>query len=212
MAPSRFLPLRRSARAALWCAAAATILLGITAWFLEEWLGALAIAALAAFMLCALYAILGMNRYVVAALAAATTATTIGCALAFLRMLGLAWDDAPDAVTTVSSRDADPYFYAAVVAFLATLGLLLVGAAWPARRRLAARPVRRPPSRAASGSPASASRTPTGRTSGARTQGARVPEGRPSAPRASTPKPAAPRTNASGGRASGSRPSAPRSR
>lgn len=186
-------------------------------------MGALAVAALAAFVLCALYATLGMNRYVIAALAAATTATTIGCALAFLRVLGVAWDDAPDAVTTVSSRDADPYFYAAVIALIATLGLLLIGAVWPARRRVAARSARRPSSReasrpAASNPRASNPRASSARTAGARTragtstEGTRASEGRLSSPRTNPPKAAAPRANASGPRASGSRPSAPRSR
>jgi hypothetical protein len=212
VAPSRFLPLRPSARATLWCAAAATVITGITAWFLEEWMGLLTIAALAAFVLSALYAVLGMNRYVVAAFAAATTATTVGCTLAFLRVLGVAWDDAPDAVTTVSSRDADPYFYVAVAAFIATLALLLVGAAWPQRRRMPARASRRPSSRAGSRPAAPSSRGPSARAAGARAQGSRTSEGRPSAPRTNPPKQAAPRPNASGARASGSRPSAPRNR
>ncbi len=174
-------------------------------------MGALAIAALAGFVLCALYAILGMNRYVVAGLAAATTATTIACTLAFLRLLGVAWDDAPDAVTTASSRDADPYFYTAVLAFVATLGLLLVGAVWPARRRLPARPTRRPSTRPASRPATSGTRSSGGRTN-ARTSGTRGAEGRPSTARTSQPKPAAPRPSASGPRASGSRPAPRRSR
>ncbi|NUP73307.1 MAG: hypothetical protein HOQ07_01435 [Sinomonas sp.] len=139
MAPSRFLPLRRSARAALLCSVAAAVFLGLTAWTLEEWLGALALVALAGFILCALYAVLGMNRYWVAAGAMIGAALTVGCSLAFLRVLGLAWDDAPDKVTSVSSRDADPYFAGAVIAAFVTLTVLFAGAAWP-RRRMVRRP------------------------------------------------------------------------
>ncbi|WP_156144127.1 hypothetical protein [Sinomonas humi] len=212
MAPSRFLPLRRSARVTLWCAAAATVITGITAWFLEEWMGILTLAAIAAFVLSALYAVRGMNRYVLAALAAATTATTVGCTLAFLRVLGVAWDDAPDAVTTISSRDADPYFYIAVAAFIATLVLLLAGAAWPQRRPAPARASRRPSSRAGSRPGPTSSRGTGPRAATGRAQGSRSSEGRPSAARTNPPKQAAPRPSASGARASGSRPSAPRNR
>ncbi|WP_138415352.1 hypothetical protein [Sinomonas gamaensis] len=193
MVPSRFLPLRRSARASLCCAAATAILAALTAWQLEEWLGALTLAALAGFILCALYTILGMNRYWVAAVASATTAATIGCSLAFLRMLGLAWDDAPDSVTTVSSRDADPYFVGAVVAALATLGILFVASAWPRRRRTVAKPARKPVAR------------PT-----AQRPSPKAPAPKPPAARAPASKPAPPRPTGASGRASGSRPAARR--
>lgn len=214
--PSRFLPLRRSARATLWCAAASAVLTVATFWLLEEWLGALALAALAGFVLCALYAILGMNRYAVAGIAAATTAATIGCALAFLRILGVAWDDAPDTVTTVSSRDADPYFYGAAGAFAATLCVLFVGAAWPRRRRPnARRPGQGRPAQRVGARPASTSP----RASGVRTTPRAAPQANApkttlsKGPAQPAPKKPAQRPSANGGRgASGSRPSAPRKR
>lgn len=192
--PSRFLPLRRSARASLCCAAATAVLAALTAWQLEEWLGALTLAALAGFILCALYTILGMNRYWVAAAAAVTTAATIGCSLAFLRMLGLAWDDAPDSVTSVSSRDADPYFMGAVVAAIATLGILFVGSAWPRRRRPVSKPVRK------QAAPRPSAQRP----------GPKAPAPKSPAVRAPASKPAAPRPTGASGRASGSRPAARR--
>ncbi|MEA5456372.1 hypothetical protein SPF06_16685 [Sinomonas sp. JGH33] len=181
MAPSRFLPLRRSARATLWCTLAAAILLALTAWTLEEWLGALALAALAAFVLSALYAILGMGRYWFAAAAALGTALTIGCSLAFLRVLGVAWDDAPNTVTSVSSRDADPYFAGAVVALVATLGILFAGAVWPRRRQAARRPGPAKPSRPA---PSGTRRPPRPTATATRSSaGARASAPRPAAPR-----------------------------
>lgn len=205
MTPSRFHPLRRSARASLLCAAATAVFGALTAWQLEEWLGALTLLALGGFVLCALYAILGMNRYWVAAAAAATTATTIGCTLAFLRVLGLAWDDAPDSVTTVSSRDADPYFFGAVVAALATLAILFVGAGWPRRRTAAKRPIRRPAGRVTAGP-----RPSTPRPGGSAPAAARTSAQRPAkpSPTAKSNKAAAPKASSSGAsvRASGSRP------
>ena len=184
MSPSRFLPLRRSARATLWCTVATVIFLALTAWTLEEWLGALALAALTGFILCALYTILAMNRYWVATTAAAATALTIGCSLAFLRVLGLAWDDAPDAVTSVSSRDADPYFAGAAVAFVATLVALFGGAVWPRRRQRPRSPARRP-----------ARRPGTGGSNGPTRPVSRPPGPKPTSAgaRASAPRPAAPR-------------------
>lgn len=181
MTPSRFLPLRRSARATLVCAAAAAALSALTAWTLEGWIAAAALAALVGFLLCALYAIFGMNRYWTAAGALATTALTVGCVLAFLRVLGLAWDDAPDRVTTVSSRDADPYFLGAIGALVATLAILFAGAVWPQRRRR----TRRPAPQAGRSKPGTPSRA------------ARPASPRPSSPslsgraRASAPRPAA---------------------
>lgn len=162
------------------CAIGTAALTALTVWTLEEWLAAVALAALTGFVLCALYAILGMNRYWAAGAALVGTVVTVGCSLAFLRVLGVAWDDAPDRVTAVSSRDADPYFAGAVIALIATLAVLFVGAVWPQRRQ----PARRPPSPAArrpkAGTPARAPRTPAPRSPS--------PTGRA---RASGPRPAA---------------------
>ncbi|WP_422935452.1 hypothetical protein [Sinomonas sp. P47F7] len=182
MAPSRFLPLRRSARATIVFAAAGAALSALTAWTLEGWAAALALAALGGFVLCALYAILGMNRYWVAAGGLVTTALTVGCALAFLRVLGLAWDDAADRVTTVSSRDADPYFLGAAGALLTTFAVLFVGAVWPQRRRQPRRPAPASGNRARSGTPTRATRQPAQRTPSPSLSG-RAP--------ASAPRPAA---------------------
>lgn len=132
---SRFLPLRRSARATLWAAGTA-VLLGTAAGFtLDGGWATLALVAAGGFVACALYTVLGMSRYIVAAVACAGSTLAIGSALAFLRMLGLAWDQDPNSVTTVSSQDADPYFFGAVAAVGFTLAALLVGAVWPESRR-----------------------------------------------------------------------------
>lgn len=137
---TRFRPLRTSARATLWTAGVAMVLCIVAAVTLDGTAATLALAGLGAFVACALYAVLGMSRYAVAGLAVGTSALAIGSTLAFLRLLGLAWDQDPDAVTTVSSRDADPFFFGGVAATLVTLAVLLVGAAWPEARRPAARP------------------------------------------------------------------------
>ncbi|BCT74855.1 hypothetical protein SCMU_06970 [Sinomonas cyclohexanicum] len=139
---SRFLPLRRSAQATLWAAGAAAVLSVVAAATLDGGTATLALIAAGGFVACALYAVLGMSRYVVAAIACVSSALAIGAALAFLRMLGLAWDQDPNSVTTVSSQDADPYFFGAVAATGFTLAVLLVGAAWPQPRRTP--PRRRP--------------------------------------------------------------------
>lgn len=157
--PSRFRPLRTSARVTLVAAGAAVALGVIAGASLDGGAATLALTALGGFVACALYAILSMSRYALAAVAAASSALAIGCALAFLRLLGLAWDQDPDAVTTVSSRDADPFFFGAIAATAVTLILLLAGAAWPQahrpskRRRPAAGAAARRPVRAPSSTP-----------------------------------------------------------
>ncbi|MDQ0260933.1 hypothetical protein [Sinomonas atrocyanea] len=137
---SRFRPLRTSARATLWAAGAAVLLCVVAGLTLDGGAATLALAGLGAFVTCALYAMLGMSRYLIAGLAAAGSSLAIGSGLAFLRLLGLAWDQDPNSVTTVSSRDADPFFFGALVAAAATLAMLLGGAVWPESRRAAVRP------------------------------------------------------------------------
>ncbi|MDQ4489877.1 hypothetical protein RBS60_06660 [Sinomonas sp. ASV486] len=132
---SRFKPLRTGARATLWAAGAsvaATAIAGVT---LDATAVSLALVALGAFVACALYAVLSLSRYAVAVVAAAGSSLAIGSALAFLRLLGLAWDQDPETVTTVSGADADPYFFGAVAATAATLAVLFGSAVWPERRR-----------------------------------------------------------------------------
>lgn len=132
---SRFKPLRTGARATLWAAGvsvAAGAAAGVT---LDATAVSLALVALGAFVACALYAVLSLSRYAVAVVAAAGSSLAIGSALAFLRLLGLAWDQDPETVTTVSSADADPYFFGAVAATAVTLAVLFASAVWPERRR-----------------------------------------------------------------------------
>jgi hypothetical protein len=136
---SRFLPLRRSARFTLWAAGGAAALSAAAALTLDAGWASLALLGAGAFVACALYAVLGMSRYALAAVACGGSALAIGSALTFLRMLGLAWDQDPNSVTTVSSQDADPYFFGAVAAAAFTLAVLLVGAVWPEPRPAAAR-------------------------------------------------------------------------
>ncbi|ASN50995.1 hypothetical protein [Sinomonas sp. R1AF57] len=145
-AKSRFLPLRTSARATLWSAGAAAALAAAAALTLDGGLASLALLGIGAFIASALYAVLAMSRYVVAGVAAAGSALAIGAGLAFLRLIGLAWDTDPTVVTSVSSRDADPFFLGALAAGAATLTVLLGGAVWPETRRTARSP-RRPATR-----------------------------------------------------------------
>ncbi|WP_077489339.1 hypothetical protein [Sinomonas mesophila] len=173
----RFQPLRPSARATLWSAGAAAASAFVTALTLDGGAASLTLTALGAFVACALYAILGMSRYAVAAVAAVGAAIAIGAGLAFLRLIGLAWDQDPDAVSTISSRDADPFFLGAMLAAAGTLAVLFVGAVWPQPRRRARasrmaqrRPSLRRPSAAprrpqsASAAPRSAQRAAAGAT------------------------------------------------
>lgn len=139
---SRFLPLRTSARATLWSAGAAAALAAAAALTLDGGLASLALLGIGAFIASALYAVLAMSRYLVAAAAAAGSALAIGAGLAFLRLIGLAWDTDPTVVTSVSSRDADPFFLGALAAGAVTLAVLLGGAVWPETRRTARSPRR----------------------------------------------------------------------
>ncbi|MFC0490660.1 hypothetical protein ACFFG1_20200 [Sinomonas atrocyanea] len=191
---SRFRPLRTSARATLWAAGAAVLLCVIAALTLDGSAASLALAGLGAFVACALYAVLGMSRYLVAGLAVVSSSLAIGSALAFLRLLGLAWDQDPNTVTTVSSRDADPFFFGALVAAGVTLAVLLGGAVWPESRRPSVR--RRPAAGAGARrpgrSPSSATRmvpqgpAPARPAPRARATAARAPQ-RPAAPRTPSP-------------------------
>lgn len=131
----RFQPLRTSARATLWSAGAAAASAFVTVLTLDGGAASVTLTALGGFVACALYAILGMSRYAVAAVAAVGAAFAIGAGLAFLRLIGLAWDQDPEAISTVSSRDADPFFLGAVLAAGVTLSVLFAGAVWPQPRR-----------------------------------------------------------------------------
>lgn len=189
---SRFRPLRTSARATLWAAGAAVLLCVIAALTLDGSAASLALAGLGAFVACALYAVLGMSRYLVAGLAVVSSSLAIGSALAFLRLLGLAWDQDPNTVTTVSSRDADPFFFGALVAAAVTLAVLLGGAVWPesrrpsARRRPAAGAGTRRPGRAPSSATRIVAQGPARPAPRARATAARSPQ-RPAAPRTPSP-------------------------
>ena len=183
----RFQPLRTSARATLWSAGAAAASAFVTALTLDGGAASLTLAALGAFVACALYAILGMSRYAVAAVAAIGAAFAIGAGLAFLRLLGLAWDQDPNAFSAASSRDADPFFLGAVLAAGLTLLVLFVGAVWPQPRRKgrATRPARQRPAASRRPGPisgpkpaqrATAARTSTARGSAPRRPAVSVPQ------------------------------------
>ena len=172
----RFQPLRTSARATLWSAGAAAASAFVTVLTLDGGAASLTLTALGAFVACALYAILGMSRYAVAGIAAVGAAFAIGAGLAFLRLIGLAWDQDPNAVSTVSSRDADPFFLGAVAAAAVTLAVLFAGAVWPQPRRKgrAARPAR-PRSAATSRRPRPAAPRAAQRATAARASAPRRP-------------------------------------
>lgn len=84
----------------------------------------------------------------------AGTSLTLGCALAFLGSWELAFKDQSSFIgTPLPTGDPDDYFVAAAVSAAATLAVLFLGVAWPARRALPARKVspgsRTPPARGA---------------------------------------------------------------
>ncbi|GAB4100898.1 hypothetical protein [Sinomonas halotolerans] len=140
----RFRPLRPSARASLWSAGATAILGFVTFLTLDAGSATLTLVSAGVFVACSLYAVLAMRRYVAAGTAAAGTALALGAGLAFLRVLGIAWDQSPEAVATVSTRDADPYFLGSVLAVCLTLAVLFAGAVWPEQRALRSTPSRAP--------------------------------------------------------------------
>ena len=104
------------------------------------------------------------RRHLALLVGAAGTSAFIGCAIAFLRMWGLAFNQDPAALgEAVATTDSDIYFYLAAASAALTLLVLFAAAVWPSRRQARRR-----------------SRTPARR-------------GRPASPRASAGRPASQR-------------------
>jgi hypothetical protein len=124
------------------------------------------------------------RRHLALLVGAAGTSAFIGCAIAFLRMWGLAFNQDPAALgEAVATTDSDIYFYLAVASGALTLLVLFAAAVWPSRRHVRRRS--RPPARR--GRPASP------RASAGRPASPRASAGRPASPRASAGRPASPR-------------------
>jgi signal transduction histidine kinase len=141
------------------------------------------------------------RRYLALLAGAAATSLFIGCAIAFLRMWGLAFNQDPAALgAAVTTQDSDIYFYLAAASASLALLVLFAAAVWPARRRTPGRS--RTPARKRRPTAASASR----RSSSQRQPAQRQPAARQPAPRQPAQRSASPR------RAAASRPSAGRTR
>jgi hypothetical protein len=91
----------------------------------------------------------------------AGTSLSIGCAIAFLRMWGLAFNQDPSALgQAVTTKDSDIYFYLAAASGSLTLLVLFAAAVWPARRRVRSRAPESAPKRPpVAGTPARRSAT-----------------------------------------------------
>jgi len=88
------------------------------------------------------------RRHLALLVGAAGTSAFIGCAIAFLRMWGLAFNQDPAALgEAVATTDSDIYFYLAVASGALTLLVLFAAAVWPSRRHVRRRS--RPPGEAA---------------------------------------------------------------
>lgn len=151
------------------------------------------------------------RRYLALLAGAAATSLFIGCAIAFLRMWGLAFNQDPAALgAAVTTKDSDIYFYLAAASGSLALLVLFAAAVWPARRRTPGRsrtPARkRRPTAASANRLSSSQRQPAQRQPAARQPAQRQPTARQPAPRQPAQRPASPR------RAAASRPSAGRTR
>lgn len=75
------------------------------------------------------------RRHLALLVGAAGTSAFIGCAIAFLRMWGLAFNQDPAALgEAVATTDSDIYFYLAAASAALTLLVLFAAAVWPSRR------------------------------------------------------------------------------
>lgn len=156
------------------------------------------------------------RRYLALLAGAGATSLFIGCAIAFLRMWGLAFNQDPaDLGAAVTTKDSDIYFYLAAVSGSLALLVLFTAAVWPARRRTPSRsrttPARkRRPTAASASRPSSqrqpAPRQPAARQPAQRQPAARQPALRQPAPRQPAQRSASPRSTAA------SRPAAGRTR
>lgn len=156
------------------------------------------------------------RRYLALLAGAAATSLFIGCAIAFLRMWGLAFNQDPAALgAAVTTKDSDIYFYLAAVSGSLALLVLFTAAVWPARRRNPSRsrtPARkRRPAAASANRPSSSQRQPAQRQPAARQPAPRQPAQRQPAQRQPAPRQPAQRS-ASPRRTAASRPAAGRTR
>ncbi|MDQ0770616.1 hypothetical protein QF031_003365 [Pseudarthrobacter defluvii] len=200
----------KSGKFAVICGVVAAGLLVLTAMTLAEpvfvaFLGVLALAYLAA-----LAEILVRRRRFALLAAGAGTALALGFSLAFLSTWELAFDGQRSFLgTPLPTRDPDNYFLGAAGAFVATFGILFLGALWPGKKRATAarRPAPRPAAQratsqrtvpAATHSPQASpsrggGRTPGGQTSPVqRMSGSRAPAGGPAAAAKRPPSSASP--------------------
>lgn len=163
----------------------------------NAFLGVLALAYLSA-----IAELLARGRRAVLLATGAGTSLTLAFALAFLSTWELAYDGESSFLgTPLPTDDPDNYFIGAAVSAVATLLVLFAGAIWPAGRRLAAAPPRKP---APKRRPATVPR-PAGKTGAAQ----RVPA--PLSPvRATTPAKRPPSSAAPARRSSAKPGAAPR--
>lgn len=183
-----------SGRIAIVAAIAAAGLLVLTAITLEEsvlftFLGALAVGYLACVV-----QVVARGRNLALLAGGVGTSLFIGFAIAFLRMWGLAFTAAPDALgAAVTTQDSDIYFYLAAVSGAGTLLVLFAGAVWPAGKRLRSGRSQAGRTRSSGRKPGAAARRPVARTgsrAAAGTTYGRVPASASGAVRAPAKRPA----------------------
>ena len=158
-----------SGKLALISAGIGLALLVLTAITLEEAVLFTFLSAAAVSYLASVAEVFSRGRHLALILAAIGSSLTIGFAIAFLRMWGLAFNEDSNALgTAVSTQDSDSYFYLAAAAGFGTMLVLLAGAAWPGRaRRAPVRPARKSSGKEASKRPrpkSAASKLQTGTT------------------------------------------------
>jgi hypothetical protein len=158
-----------SGKLALISACIGLALLVLTAITLEEAVLFAFLSTAAVSYLAAVAEVFSRRRHLALILSAVGSSLTIGFAIAFLRMWGLAFNQDPNAFgTAVSTQDSDSYFYLAAAAGFCTMLVLLAGAVWPGRaRRAPLRPARKTSGKEASKQPrpkSAASKSKTGTT------------------------------------------------
>lgn len=148
------------------------------------------VGVLALAFMAAVGEVLVRGRRVALVAAGACFSLAIGFSLAFLSTWELAFAGERSFIgTPLPTGDPDDYFYGAGAATVATLLVLLLGAAWPAGRRAKQKTgVRRGQGQTRPG------QTRAGRTSGARNRSS--PAQQVTAPRTQAQRPSAPRTQA----------------
>ena len=134
-----------SGKLALISACVGLALLVLTAITLEEAVLFAFLSAAAVGYLSAVAEVFSRRRHLALILGAIGSSLTIGFAIAFLRMWGLAFNQDADAFgTAVSTKDSDSYFYLSAAAGFGTMLVLMAGAVLPGRaRRIPIRPARK---------------------------------------------------------------------